>query len=83
MLIKKTTQVATPVQHRTSVRLAAALLSFAVVAGCGALTATAANAAEVAPATIVLGVGSTEAQRIITWYSATDTAQVAQLALAR
>jgi hypothetical protein len=82
MLIKKTNQATRPVHRRASVRLTAALISFTVIAGCGALTATAANAADAPPASIVLGIGSTEAQRIITWYTGTDSVQVAQLALA-
>ncbi|MGA1838787.1 metallophosphoesterase family protein [Herbiconiux sp. 11R-BC] len=68
--------------NRRVTRTAAALLCAAVVLGGGALSATAANAADVPPSDIVLGIGGDVASRNLSWYSAADTAQVVQYALA-
>jgi len=66
---------------RAALWLSAAAVSAALVFG-GALSApTSASAADTASYTgIVLGVGSDEAQRNISWYSTADTAQLVQLA---
>ncbi|NYI59033.1 purple acid phosphatase family protein [Cellulomonas soli] len=69
---------------RLPVRLAAlavgtavALGGFAVAPATAADTVTTADAATLSG--IVLGVGADESQRIVTWYSSADTAQVVQL----
>ncbi|MGN8247318.1 fibronectin type III domain-containing protein [Cellulomonas soli] len=70
---------------RLPVRLAAlavgtavALGGFAVAPATAADTVTTADAATLTG--IILGVGADESQRIVTWYSSADTAQVVQLA---
>lgn len=70
----------TPVHKRASVRCAAALLSLAVVFSGGTIAAHAADSTTLTD--IVLGVGSNDSQRNLAWYSTSDTAQVAQVALA-
>jgi hypothetical protein len=82
MSINHEIQARKPVHRRTSVRLTAAAISLAVILGGGALTATAASAADAPPSDIVLGVGAQDSQRTLAWYSGVDTSQVAQLALA-
>ncbi|PJJ65270.1 fibronectin type III domain-containing protein [Compostimonas suwonensis] len=82
MSIKDTTQATPSVHHRASLRIAAALVSLAVVAGGSALGATAANAATVNVSDIILGVGANETQRNLAWYSPANTTQVAQIGLA-
>lgn len=57
---------------------AAALGASLALGAVSALPATAAETA--APSDIILGVGANEAQRIVTWYSSEDTAQVVQVA---
>jgi hypothetical protein len=75
-----TSQATKPLHRRASVRTAAAILSLAVVFGGGSLSAHAAEASTLSA--IVLGVGATESQRNLAWYSTTDTPQSAQVALA-
>jgi hypothetical protein len=70
----------TPAHRRATLRCAAAVLSLAVVFGGGAVAANAAGSTTLTD--IVLGVGPDETQRNLAWYSTTDTAQVAQVALA-
>ncbi|WP_120339262.1 FN3 domain-containing metallophosphoesterase family protein [Cryobacterium soli] len=82
MSSQDTTRSIKPAQHRTTTRLAAAAVCLSVALGGSVLTATSAFAATAAQTDIVLGVGSNETQRNLSWYTATDTAQVAQLALA-
>jgi hypothetical protein len=65
-------------------RLASAALAAALVVA-GASTALADDPAPVTASSttysgIILGVGATEAQRIVTWYTSADTAQAVQLA---
>lgn len=64
---------------RRTAWLSAALLSASLAVTC--LTAEVANAAPTVNLSgIVLGVGATESQRIVTWYSSEDTVQTVQLA---
>lgn len=66
-------------RHRVSKRLAAAALGLSIVAGgIAALPASADTPANLTG--IILGVGADETQRIVTWYSSADTAQVVQVA---
>lgn len=65
--------------RRATVRLAATALGACVAFGGLAVLPAAADT----PASltgIILGVGATESQRIVTWYSSADTAQVVQVA---
>ena len=67
-----------PMRHRVVAGVTAAFLGMAVAFGSG--LGSPASAAD--PATlsaIILGVGANESQRIVTWYSSTDTAQQVQL----
>lgn len=60
---------------------AAAVTAALAVGGVIAVAPTAAHAADTASYTgIVLGVGSDETQRTLSWYTSTDTAQVVQVA---
>ncbi|GAA2612931.1 hypothetical protein Adu01nite_05200 [Paractinoplanes durhamensis] len=59
--------------------VAAAFLGLAVALGSG-LTAPALAADPATLSGVILGVGSNETQRIVTWYSSADTAQQVQLA---
>ncbi|PRY68128.1 purple acid phosphatase-like protein [Glaciihabitans tibetensis] len=77
-----TPRAAKPVHRRTATSLAAAAVCLAVTFGGGTLAASSAFAATPSQTDIVLGVGANETQRNLAWYSATDTAQVAQFALA-
>jgi hypothetical protein len=66
---------------RAALWLSAAAVSAALVLGGAFAVPTAASAAATASYTgIVLGVGSDEAQRTVTWYTSEDTAQEVQLA---
>jgi hypothetical protein len=66
-------------RRRVLGRIAAVTLGLTVAVG--GLTAAPATAADPATLTgLVLGVGANESQRIVTWYSSTDTVQAAQLA---
>ncbi|GAA1313910.1 hypothetical protein Psi02_64600 [Planotetraspora silvatica] len=68
------------VRRRVAAGATAAFLGLGVVATVGSLAAPA-SAAESATLTgIILGVGSNESQRTVTWYSSADTAQKVQLA---
>jgi len=74
----------TPTASRRPVRRSTttlAALALGTTAAFGVVAAIPAAAADPVTATgIVLGVGADEAQRIVTWYSSADTAQVVQLA---
>ncbi|MFB7337552.1 fibronectin type III domain-containing protein [Streptomyces adustus] len=71
-------QASGPARRRVAVGATAALLGLTVALG-GTL-ATPAGAADGATLSgIVLGVGSNESQRTVTWYSSTDTAQKVQV----
>jgi hypothetical protein len=66
--------------RRLSLRLAAAAVGVGVaIGGFGVVPATAADA-PVDLTGIILGVGADESQRIVTWYTSADTAQVVQVA---
>ncbi|WP_433209345.1 fibronectin type III domain-containing protein [Dactylosporangium sp. CS-047395] len=56
----------------------AALLGLAMALGTGGSPAAAADPANLTG--IILGVGANESQRIVTWYSSADTAQLVQVA---
>lgn len=71
-------------RHHVGSQVAAATLAAAVLLG-GASGALAAAPLPQAPGSvaltgIILGVGADESQRIVTWYSSDDTAQVVQVA---
>jgi hypothetical protein len=73
----------TTAQHGRARRWSARLLALTVgsVVALGGIAATPALAAGTVSLTgIILGVGADETQRIVTWYSSADTAQVVQLA---
>src|SRR6201991_3567059 len=73
------TQGSGVVRRRMAVGATAAVMGATALLGSG-LTA-AAHAAEGAPPTgIVLGVGATESQRVVSWYSSAGAAQVVQVA---
>lgn len=66
--------------RRTATWISAAALS-ATLAFTGAIVASPASAADPVDLTgIILGVGADETQRIVSWYSSADTAQVVQVA---
>ncbi|GIM91458.1 purple acid phosphatase family protein [Paractinoplanes toevensis] len=68
-----------PVRRRVVASTVAAFLGLGVAFGSGlAAPAFAADSATLSG--IILGVGSNETQRIVTWYSSADTAQQVQLA---
>ncbi|MGX1549111.1 fibronectin type III domain-containing protein, partial [Streptomyces adustus] len=78
MRSSNSSQASGPVRRRAAVGATAALLGLTVALG-GTL-ATPAGAADGATLSgIVLGVGSNESQRTVTWYSSTDTAQKVQV----
>lgn len=77
-----THDTAPSVFRRTSVRLATVAVGLAAVVGGAVLTAGTATAATSPYSDIVLGVGGDDASRLLTWYSAVDTAQVVQYAKA-
>jgi hypothetical protein len=79
MSINEATLAPTPVRRRASLRIAAPLIALAVALG-GSIAAVGASAATSDYTDIVLGVGSDQSERNIAWYSAVDTAQVAQIA---
>ncbi|GAA3586342.1 metallophosphoesterase family protein [Kribbella ginsengisoli] len=58
--------------------VAVAAIGASVAFGAGLGTAQAADAP--APTRIILGVGASESQRVVSWYATTDAAQVVQLA---
>lgn len=64
--------------HRVAAGLTAAILGVATAIGTGLVPATAADATVLSG--IILGVGADESQRVVTWYSSTDTAQQVQVA---
>lgn len=71
-------QASGPVRRRVATGATAAFLGLTVALGSG--LATPANAADTSAITgIVLGVGSNESQRTVTWYSSADTAQKVQV----
>lgn len=66
-------------RRRVAAGCAATAMGFAAWLGGGLMTS--AHAADPASLTgIVLGVGGTEPQRVVSWYSSADTAQVVQVA---
>ena len=68
-----------PVRRRMAIGLAAAAVSATAVLGSGLTTA--AGADDHATTTgIILGVGATESQRVVSWYSSAATPQVVQVA---
>lgn len=79
MTLSNSTRASGLVRRRVATGATAAVLGLAVAVGSG--LATTASAAESTTLTgIILGVGADETQRIVTWYSSTDTAQKIQLA---
>ena len=67
------------ISTRVAAGATAACLGLALALGSGlASPASAADATSVSA--VILGVGANESQRIVTWYSSTDTAQQVQLA---
>ncbi|MCI2416779.1 metallophosphoesterase family protein [Saccharopolyspora sp. K220] len=73
------TQVSAPVRRRVAQGAIAVVMGVTAAFGSGLVTA--ANAADAAmPTGIVLGVGANESQRVVSWYSSADTAQVVQIA---
>ena len=65
-------------EHRAFAWVAAFAVGASAAIGGVALPATAADSATLTG--IILGVGADESQRIVTWYSSTDTSQSVQLA---
>ncbi|WP_433050029.1 fibronectin type III domain-containing protein [Dactylosporangium sp. CS-033363] len=63
---------------RVAAAATAALLGLAMAIGTGGSPAAAADPANLTG--IILGVGANESQRIVTWYSSVDTAQLVQVA---
>ncbi|MDX3070929.1 fibronectin type III domain-containing protein [Streptomyces sp. NPDC088354] len=78
MRSSNSSQASGPVRRRVATGATAAFLGLSVALGSG--LATPANAADTSTITgIVLGVGSNESQRTVTWYSSADTAQKVQV----
>ncbi len=65
--------------RRVAAGATAAALGLSMALGTG-LWAPASAAEATAPTSIILGVGASETQRIVTWYTSVDTAQTVQLA---
>src|SRR3954468_12488489 len=68
-----------PVRRRMALGVAAAAVSATALLGSGLTTAAGADPV-VKPTSIVLGVGATESQRVVSWYSSAGTPQVVQVA---
>ncbi|WP_410810778.1 fibronectin type III domain-containing protein [Micromonospora sp. 067-2] len=66
-------------RRRLVAGVVAGFLGITVALGSG-LTATASAAESTTITGVILGVGANETQRVVTWYSSTDTAQKIQLA---
>ncbi|MEO3810328.1 metallophosphoesterase family protein [Sphaerisporangium sp. B11E5] len=66
-------------RRRVAVGATAAVMGISAVVGSSLMTAVHADAGTTATG-IILGVGATEAQRVVSWYSSADTAQVVQVA---
>ncbi|MFJ4844776.1 MULTISPECIES: fibronectin type III domain-containing protein [unclassified Streptomyces] len=78
MRSSNSSQASGPVRRRVATGATAAFLGLSVALGSGLATpATAADASTITG--IVLGVGSNESQRTVTWYSSADTAQKVQV----
>ncbi|MFD3457966.1 fibronectin type III domain-containing protein, partial [Streptomyces sp. NPDC058691] len=78
MRSSNSSQASGPVRRRVATGATAAFLGLSVALGSG--LATPASAADASTITgIVLGVGSNESQRTVTWYSSADTAQKVQV----
>ncbi|MFC4591271.1 purple acid phosphatase family protein [Sphaerisporangium corydalis] len=67
-----------PVRRRVAVGATAAVMGLTAVFAGGLATAAHATAGT-PPTAIILGVGATESQRVVSWYSAAGTAQVVQV----
>lgn len=68
------------VRRTAAVALCAAALGASFAIGGAVAAPASAVTSSVEPTSIVLGVGATESQRIVTWYSADDSKQVVQVA---
>jgi Purple acid Phosphatase, N-terminal domain/Calcineurin-like phosphoesterase len=78
MKFDSSTQGVGPVGRRAAVGATAAAMGVAAVLGSGVTTA--AHAADPVTLTgVVLGVGATESQRVVSWYSSAGTAEVVQV----
>jgi Purple acid Phosphatase, N-terminal domain/Calcineurin-like phosphoesterase len=79
MKFDSSTRAARPAGRRVAVGATATAMGVAAVLGSGLTTA--AHAADpVALSGILLGVGATESQRVVSWYSSADAAEVVQIA---
>lgn len=67
------------VRRRVALGSTAAVIGVTAVLGCGLTTAAGADAVA-KPTGIILGVGATESQRVVSWYSSAGTQQVVQVA---
>jgi hypothetical protein len=72
------TQGAGSARRRVAVGVAAAAMGMSAVFGSG-LTAAAHAADGATLSGIILGVGATESQRVVSWYTSTDAAQVVEV----
>jgi hypothetical protein len=79
MKLDNWTQAPGLVRRRVAAGATAAAIGVTAVFGSG-LTTAALAADSVTPAGIVLGVGGTESQRAVSWYSSAGTAQVVEVA---
>jgi hypothetical protein len=68
-----------PVRHRAAVGATAAVMGLTAVFGSGLTTAAHADD-HATPTGIVLGVGGTESQRVVSWYSSAGAPQVVEVA---
>ncbi|TFD56128.1 metallophosphoesterase [Cryobacterium frigoriphilum] len=82
MSFDTTARAAQPGHRRTGIVLGAVAVCLSMALTGGVLTATSAFASTSSQSDIVLHVGADETQRNFSWYSAGNTAQVAQVALA-
>jgi hypothetical protein len=73
------TQGLGPVRRRVAVGATAAVMGMSAVFGSGLTTAARADGAATSTG-IVLGVGATESQRVVSWYTSAGTAQTVQVA---
>jgi Purple acid Phosphatase, N-terminal domain/Calcineurin-like phosphoesterase len=79
MKLKNGTQTPGPVRRRMVMGATAAVIGVTTLVG-GGITTTAIADTQATPTGIVLGVGATESQRVVSWYSTAGTAQVIQVA---
>jgi hypothetical protein len=78
MKLDKGTHRSGPVRHRVATGATAVVLGVTAALGSGLMTAHADTSAT--PTGLVLGVGASESQRVVSWYTSANTPQLVQVA---